>query len=416
MMKVYIETYGCAANKSDSEIMAGILLDKGYELVFDEKEAEYIIVNTCGVKKQSEDRILGRLQQLAKTDKKVIVAGCLTKIDIEKIKSKIPNYHAIIDPYSVDKIDLAIKEGGIIFSEKPPEKSNLPKYSFNNVISIIQIGEGCLSACSFCATKLARGRAVSFRPSTILNSIKEAVAKGYKEIWLTSQDNSCYGKDIGTNLAELMMAISKIEGKFFVRVGMMNPLHIKSFLNELIEAYKSDKFFKFLHIPVQSGSNDVLKHMRRGYKVEDFVYYVNRFREEIPNITISTDIIVGYPTETEEDFRKTVKLLKKVKPDVVNLSRFTPRKGTLAASLKQLDAETINKRSKKVHKLVRKILEKKNKRWVGWRGEVLIDEKNEKNVTIGRNIFYKPIIVSGNLGEFKEVEIVKSFANFFIGK
>ncbi len=414
-MKVYIETYGCAANKSDSEIMAGILIERGYEITFNEEEADYIVVNTCGVKKQSEDRILKRLQDLAKTNKKIIIAGCLPRINIEKVKSKIPNYHALMDTYSIDKIDLAVQKGGIIFSEKPPEKPCLPKYSFSNVISIIQIGEGCLSACSFCATKFARGKAVSFKPTTILKSIEEAVAKGYKEIWLTSQDNSCYGKDINTNLAELMMAISKIKGKFWVRVGMMNPLHIKPFLDELIEAYKSEKFFKFLHLPVQSGSNEVLRHMRRGYRVEDFVFFVNRFREEIPDITISTDIIVGYPTEREKDFRKTVSLLKKVKPDVVNLSRFTARKGTIAASLKQLDSKIVNERSKKVHEIVRKILEKKNKRWVGWKGEVLIDEKT-KNITIGRNIFYKPIIVSGNLGEFREIEIIKSFANFFIGK
>jgi threonylcarbamoyladenosine tRNA methylthiotransferase CDKAL1 len=414
-MKVYIETYGCSANKSDSEIMAGILLEKGYEIVFDENQADYIILNTCGVKKQTEDRILRRLQDLSKTGKKVIVAGCLTKIDLQKIKSKIPNFHALLDPYSIDKIDFAIEKGGMIFSEKPLEKTLLPKYSFNQVISIVQILEGCLSACTFCATKFARGRAKSFRPSTIINSIKDSVNKGYKEIWLTSQDNSCYGKDINTNLAELMNGISKIKGKFWVRVGMMNPLHIKPFLGELIEAYKSDKFFKFLHLPVQSGSNEVLKHMRRGYKVDDFIFYVKRFREEIPEITISTDIIVGYPTERERDFRDTTKLLKKVKPDVVNLSRFTPRKGTIASTLKQLDPKIVNKRSEQVHKLIRKILENKNKKWVGWKGEALIDEK-ANNITTARNIFYKPIIVSGNLGDFIQVEITKSFANYLIGK
>ncbi len=414
-MKVYIETYGCAANKSDSEIIAGVLLKKGYEITFDENQADYIIVNTCGVKKQTEDRILRRLQQLSRSNKKIIVAGCLTKIDVEKIKSKIPNYHALTDPHSIHRIDEAVEKGGIIFSEKPPEKPQLPKYSFNNVISIVQILEGCLSACTFCGTKLARGRATSYRPSTIINSIKEAVRNGYKEIWLTSQDNSCYGKDIGTNLAELMNGISKINGKFWIRVGMMNPLHIRPFLDDLIEAYKNEKFFKFLHLPVQSGSDRILKDMRRGYKIDDFIYYVNRFREEIEDITISTDIIVGYPTEKNSDFKKTVLLLKKLKPDVVNLSRFTPRKGTLAAKLKPLDQKIVNKRSEYIHNLMRKILEKKNKKWVGWKGEVLIDEKNKK-ITTARNIFYKPIIVSGNLGEFRQTEITKAFANYFMGK
>ncbi|MEM5799569.1 MAG: tRNA (N(6)-L-threonylcarbamoyladenosine(37)-C(2))-methylthiotransferase [Candidatus Aenigmatarchaeota archaeon] len=414
-MKVYIETYGCSANKSDSEIMAGILMLKGYEIVFDQSQADYIIINTCGVKKQTEDRILRRLQELSKTNKKIIVAGCLTRIDSEKIKSKIQNYYALIDPYSIDKIDIALEKGGLIFSEKTSEKPLLPKYSFNNVISIVQILEGCLSSCTFCGTKLARGIATSFRPSTIINSIKNSVDKGYKEIWLTSQDNSCYGKDIGTNLVELMKGISRIKGKFWVRIGMMNPLHIRPFLDDLIDAFKNEKFFKFLHIPVQSGSDKILRDMRRGYRVEDFIFYVKRFREEIENITISTDIIVGYPTEREIDFKATVKLIKKVKPDVVNLSRFTPRKGTLAAQLKQLEPKIVNKRSQKLHKIVRKILEKKNKKWIGWKGEALIDEKN-KNITTARNIYYKPIIISGNFGEFRQVEITKSFANYFVGK
>jgi len=414
-MKVYIETYGCAANKADSEIMLGILSSKGYEIVSSQNEADCIIVNTCGVKKQTEDRILRRLQALSKENKKVVVAGCLTKIDLEKIKSKIPNFYALTDPYSIDKIDAVVEKGGVFFSEKPPEKPSLPKFSYNKVISIVQILEGCLSACTFCGTKLARGRAVSFRPSSIINSVKSAVSEGYKEIWLTSQDNSCYGKDIGTNLAELMNGISKIKGKFWVRVGMMNPLHIKPFLDDLINAYKNEKFFKFLHLPVQSGSNDVLKDMRRGYKVEDFLFYVDRFREEIDDITISTDIIVGYPTEKNSDFQKTVSLIKKAKPDVVNLSRFTPRKGTIAAQLKQLDPKIVNKRSEKVHKLVRKILERKNQKWLGWKGEILIDEKT-RNITTGRNIYYKPIIAFGNLGEFRQVEITKAFANYFVGK
>ncbi|MBU5690189.1 MAG: tRNA (N(6)-L-threonylcarbamoyladenosine(37)-C(2))-methylthiotransferase [Candidatus Aenigmatarchaeota archaeon] len=413
-MKIYIETYGCAANKSDSEIMAGLLLSNGHEIETNIQNSDMVIINTCGVKKSSEDRILKRLIDLSKTNKKVIVAGCLTRINLEKIKQKIPNFYGIIDPHSIHMINTVVERGGILFSDKPAEKPALPKYNFNNVISIVQILEGCLSACTFCGTKLARGRAISYRPSTIINSIKEDVRKGYKEIWLTSQDNSCYGKDIGVNLSELMNSIAKIEGKFFVRVGMMNPLHIKSYLDDLIDSFKNEKFFKFLHIPVQSGSNEVLKHMRRGYTVEDFVFYVKRFREEIPDITISTDIIVGYPTEKQKDFRKTVSLVKKIKPDVVNLSRFTPRNGTIAAKLEQLDQKIINKRSSEIHFLIRKILEKKNKKWVGWEGEVLIDEKNK--VTTSRNIYYKPIIVDGNLGEFAKIKITKSFANYFIGK
>lgn len=420
MAKIYVETYGCAANKSDSEIMMGILERDGHE-ISDMKDSDFILINTCGVKKATEDRILNRLRILSKTNKKILIAGCLTKIDLEKIKRSAPNFAAMIDPQSIHKISSIVEkiENGydklIEFSTLSPDKPILPKHSINETISIIQILEGCLSACTFCGTRIARGRAVSYRPSSILCSVKEAVSNGYKEIWLTSQDNSCYGKDIDTNLANLMRGISEIEGKFFVRVGMMNPLHLKPFLDDLIEIYKNEKFFKFLHLPIQSGSDKVLKDMRRGYKVKDFLYYVERFRESIPDITLSTDIIVGFPTESESDFNKTISLIKKVKPDVLNISRFSPRKGTLAAKMERLNPKIVNRRSAKLYKIIKKLQAKKNKKWIGWKGEVLIDEKGKKNF-LSRNIFYKPIVTDGKIGEFKNLRVTNACATYLVGE
>jgi len=420
MKKFYLETYGCSANKSDSEIIFGILEKNGYEHSnFD--EAEIVIINTCGVKKATEDRILNRLRILSKTNKKIVVAGCLPKINLEKIKKALPNFSAIVDPQSIHKIPEILEkiksgEKGIVnFSKKSPEKPLLPKHSFNKVISIVQILEGCLSKCSYCGTKLARGDLMSYKPSSILESVSNDVKNGFKEIWLTSQDNSCYGKDIGTNFANLLQCVSKIKGKFFVRAGMMNPLHIKNFLDDLIDAYKDEKIFKFLHLPVQSGSNKVLKDMRRGYKVEDFLFYIKKFREEIPEITISTDIIVGFPTETEVDFNKTVSLIKKIKPAVVNISRFSPRKGTPAAEMKMLKPEIVNKRSAKIHNIVKKIQARENEKWLGWKGEVLIDEIGKKNM-LSRNLFYKPIVTRGVLGKFRKVKIIETYATYLIGK
>lgn len=420
MARIYVETYGCAANKSDSEIMMGILEKDGYE-ISDLENSDFVLVNTCGVKKATEDRVLNRLRILSKTNKKILVAGCLTKIDLEKIKRSAPNFAAIIDPQSIHNISTIVQKienghNGIMeFSKLPPDKPLLPKHSINKTISIIQILEGCNSACTFCGTKLARGRAVSYRPSSILYSVKEAITNGCKEIWLTSQDNSCYGKDIDTNLANLMKGVSEIEGKFFVRVGMMNPLHLKPFLDDLIEIYKHEKFFKFLHLPVQSGSDKVLKDMRRGYRAKDFLYYVNRFREEIPDITLSTDVIVGFPTENESDFAKTVSLIKKVKPDVLNISRFSPRKGTLAAKMERLKPKIVNKRSAKLHNMIKRLQAKQNKKWIGWKGEVLIDELSTKSL-ISRNIFYKPIVTEGKFGEFKNLKVTEAYATYLVGK
>ncbi|HIE14939.1 TPA: radical SAM protein, partial [Candidatus Bathyarchaeota archaeon] len=212
--------------------------------------------------------------------------------------------------------------------------------------------------------------------------------------------------------------ICKIKGNFFVRVGMMNPQWVKLILDDLIEVYKNEKIFKFLHLPLESGSDDILKLMNRGYKVEDFLEIVERFREEIPSLTLSTDIIVGFPSESNRDFEATVKIIKEVKPDVVNLSKFGPKPGTKAAKLKQLDPQIIKKRSRELHDLIKTVRLQCNRKWVGWGGEVLIDERG-KDGFIARNFAYKPIVIpaSKNLfGEFVKVKIVKAKSNYLVGR
>lgn len=425
MNRIFIETYGCPANKNDSEIMLGLLSQRGFEFTtFD--EADYILINTCGVKSATEEKIIHRLKQLSETDKKIIVAGCLTKINLERIKNVIPNFFAAIDPQSVHMIGDVIDRANngeshlVHFSKESEQKPVLPKKSFNSLISIIQLSEGCLSNCSFCATKLARGDLVSFRPQLIRDQIEKGLKSGFREFHLTSEDSGAYGRDLDVNLADLIQSIDRIPGKFFVRIGMMNPLHFKTTveLKELIDSYESEKVFKFLHLCVQSGSDRILNLMKRGYKVKDFLKYVKEFRGEIPQLTLSTDIIVGYPTETGPDFKKTVDLIEKVKPDVVNISKFGARPGTKASKSEQLDRKTVNKRSSELYRLVKKTGLEKNKEWIGWKGEVLVDKKVDDGF-FGRNFAYKPIFISTEekiFGKFLEVEISDAAKNFLIAK
>ncbi|MEM4245459.1 MAG: radical SAM protein, partial [Candidatus Nanoarchaeia archaeon] len=180
----------------------------------------------------------------------------------------------------------------------------------------------------------------------ILGEVKKAVKEGCTIIKLTAEDTGCWGKDIDEKLPDLLGEILKTEGNFKIRLGMMNPNHAIEFLDELIKIYNNPKMIKFIHIPVQSGSNKVIKDMKRDYKVEDFKKIVKRFRKEVRGINIATDIIAGYPTETEEDFKKTLELIKEVKPEVLNISKFAPRPKTEAAKLKQLRTEIIKERSK----------------------------------------------------------------------
>jgi len=423
--RVYIETYGCSANKSDSEIMAGLLKEFSFEIVNSIDLADIAIINTCIVKTPTAKRMERRIREIYSSNKPLIVAGCMAKAEPERIRKLAPKA-SIVTPDAIEKIADAVKrtlngEKVIVDSERG-EKVLLPRIPFNKIISIVQISSGCLSACAFCETRIARGMLKSYMPSSIIERIKEDVKNGFKEFWITSQDNACYGFDIGTNLAELLSAIVKIEGKFFVRVGMMNPVHLirrRELLEKLVQVFKNEKIFKFVHLPVQSGSNKVLRDMNRGHTIEEFLEVVDFFKKEIPEITIETDIIVGYPTETEEDFEKTINLLKTLEPDVVNISRFFPRPKTPAEKLKQLPIEVVNERSRRVHELVREVTLKRNKRYLGKSLEVFVDEIGKDNSYIGRTMNYKPVVIKTDediLGKVVRVEIVDAKSNFLIGR
>lgn len=422
--KIYIETYGCASNRADSQAMAGLLKQAGYEIVSDRSNADYMLVNSCAVKSTTEEKIIHELRELSKAGKKIIVAGCLTKVNPERIRKAVPDFAAMLEPRSVHKIAEALNEiengseNVVKESELPEQKPALPRFSFSKVVDVIKLSEGCLSSCSFCATKLARGSLYSYRPDAIRDAVKRGLHEGHKEFHLASEDSSAYGRDIGTNLPELISSITRMDGNFFVRVGMMNPLHFRKVeIGEIIEAYKNEKVFKFLHLCVQSGSNSVLRIMKRGYDAEDFVYYIERFREEIPDITLWTDIIVGHPGETEEDFQTTLELLEKTEPDVTNISAYGVRSGTLSAKMKQLTTEVKKERTQTISKLVDKIRLERNEKWIGWQGKALIDEFKKGNF-IARNYAYKPIAIKGDfeLGQMIDVKIVGAEKTCLIGE
>ncbi len=421
MKLVYAENYGCAANKFDFEIMLGILKAGGYILSSDPTNTDVILINTCGVKKPTEDRIIQRIRRLSRLNKPLIISGCLPRINPEAIRKAAPNFAAMLDPRSVDRVADAVRyalNGGkrkIFFSDAVPPKLEQPMLRLSEVIEVIAISEGCLGDCAYCCVRFARGSLHSFPQEDIVKKVKRAVSEGFREVWLTSQDSGAYGIDINTNLAELLNECSKIPGKFMIRVGMMNPNHALRILPELIEAFKNEKVFNFLHLPVQSGDNDVLKRMNRRYTVEDFKKVVEAFRREIPDLTLSTDIICGFPGEDSEAFENTINLLKEVKPDIVNVSRFFPRPGTPAEKMEQLDVKLVKSRSRRVSEVARSISLERNRRWIGWEGEVLIDEKGKGYSWIGRNFAYKPIVVKSRenlIGRFLKVRVVKAFSTY----
>jgi threonylcarbamoyladenosine tRNA methylthiotransferase CDKAL1 len=421
----YLETYGCAANQSDSEIMAGLLSRAGWSVLTDKKtahQADVLILNTCTVKAPTERRALFRIEELSKLRKPLIVAGCLAQTQPEKIREISPDAsivgtHAITGMAKFATRALAgarIEELG-----EGDEKICLPKIRRNPVVDIVQISEGCSGHCSFCGTKAARGDLSSYPIKSIVKALGAAKAAGCREFWLTSQDCGAYGLDIGANLAHLLNEITeKVKGKYFVRVGMANPTYVKACVDELIEAYKDPRVFKFLHIPAQSGSDKVLKDMARGHTAADVIDIVDKFRKSFPQIQIWTDIIVGYPTETEDDFLASIRLINEIKPDYVNVSRFGARPGTAAAALRPLSTEILKERSRRMSTVCRAVALERNRRWLGWSGPVLIDEFNcEKRSWIGRNVAYKPVVLKTRqmLGDVVDVKITAA-RNTLLGR
>ena len=421
----YIENYGCTANKFDLEIILAHLKQAGYEVTHDSKRADIILVNTCGVKKPTEDRVIAKLLFFGKLNKPLIITGCLPKINMDAIHKAAPNFSAMLGPQSLDKIPLAIRsaENGernkVFVSEKRILKLKQPKIRLNPVIEIISISEGCTGACTYCCVRFARGTLHSYPRETIIERVSKAVSEGVKEVWMTSQDSGAYGRDIGTNLAELLRECCRVEGKFRIRVGMMNPNHALSMLPELIHAYQEEKIFKFLHLPVQSGDNKTLKRMNRYYTVSEFKKIVHSFREEIPEVTLSTDVICGFPGESPEDFERTLHLIEEVQPDIVNISKFFSRPNTLAERMEQLDARDVKNRSRRLARLVNAVLVKRNRSWWNWKGEILVDEKGKGNSLVGRNFAYKPIVIHTKepvLGRFIRVKVIKTFRTYLEGE
>jgi MiaB-like tRNA modifying enzyme len=399
-VKVFVKSFGCSTNLADGEVLAGCLAEAGYQIVNSTLAAEVLIFNTCAVKGPTENRMIEILKRVP-ANKKLIVAGCLPLINFERLCREV-RFDGVVGPAAGDAIVNVVRrvlDGEKVLALKGAVNAkpslNLPHIRLNPVIGIIPISYGCLGSCAYCCVVFARGHLRSYSIKEIVERVKADLAHGVREFWLTSQDTACYGRDIDTNLAQLVEAVCAIEEDFKVRVGMMTPNMALDIFEDLVEAYKDEKVFKFVHLPVQSGDDHVLEKMRRFYTVADFKRIVNAFRTVFPKMTIATDIICGFPGEDEKAFERTLQLIEDVKPDIVNISKFFTRPRTLAASMHDaVPFSEIKRRSAMLNCLTSKIALERNREWVGWEGEILIDEVGKvAGSWIGRNFAYKPIVV-----------------------
>jgi len=272
-----------------------------------------------------------------------------------------------------------------------------------------------MGKCTYCCARFARGKLQSYPIEFIKREVKEAINDGCVEIQFTAQDTAAYGNDIECSLPELIKKVTEIPGKFKLRIGMLHPKNIND-IDELIECFKHEKIYKFLHIPVQSGSDIILKDMNRGHTITEFKKIIKKFKKEIPEISIATDIIVGYPTETEEDFDNTLNIIHDIKPDFIHISKYKHRPNTLSSKLPEIGYNEMKKRSKALNELKRDILLENNNKEIGKTCEVLIIEKGKKGGYIGRNNSYKPVIISkGTIGCFHKVRINEATATYLKG-
>jgi len=407
-MKFYIKTFGCTANFGNSQDAAEALQEMGHT-PSPLEEADVVIVNTCAVTEKTERRILRRLRSLQ--GDRLHIAGCLQ----------------VALPESVDSIRCRKRLGMLNRSAAAEIADHYPSADRASSMStsprqdlcgIINISEGCTGGCSYCIVRKARGGLVSRQPEDVMEAARKLVHSGCVEIQLAAQDTAAYGMDIGTCLPDLLGMMQTLQGNFMVRIGMMNPDTARLHLAGLIEALRSPRVFKFLHIPLQSGSDRVLKNMGRRYSSRDFLDLVKDLRSSFPDLSINTDIIVGFPGETEGDFLQTQDLIKHVQPDKVNVTRFSRRPGTAAAKLYDMPDRIKKERSRALTRLWLEIAAQRNLRYVGEDLAALVTERGRGHTMKARAANYQGIVVEGDahLGACIKVKITGSNPFYISGR
>uniref|UniRef100_A0A1Q3F360 tRNA-t(6)A37 methylthiotransferase n=1 Tax=Culex tarsalis TaxID=7177 RepID=A0A1Q3F360_CULTA len=419
--RIYMKTWGCAHNSSDSEYMAGQLASYGYNITTDKADANLWLLNSCTVKNPSEDTFRNEILAAEKLGKHVVLAGCVPQA---APKSEYMQGLSIVGVQQLDRVTEVVEETlkghsvRLLQSKKVNGKKvagpnlALPKVRKNPLIEIIPINSGCLNACTYCKTKFARADLVSYPVEEIIERATQVFQEGVCEIWLTSEDTGTYGRDIGSSLPELLWKLVQvIPDNCRLRLGMTNPPYILEHLDEMAKILAHPKVYSFLHVPVQSGSDTVLGDMKREYCRADFERICDFLKRKVPGITIATDIICGFPTETEADFEQTMSLCAKYEFPSLFINQFYPRPGTPAAKMQRIPPDQVKTRTKRLTDLFYGYEPYVKKYTIGDRQTVLVTEiSHDKKHYVGHNKFYEQILLPMDkplLGKLVEVRIVK---------
>lgn len=408
-MKYYVESYGCTMNYGEGTQLSERMSEMGYLETESAEEADIVILNTCTVVEATEKKMVKRMTDLRNLGKEVIVTGCMAEVQQGRIAVRLPG-SLVIPPKNYS--DFSERVGTRYGCWHPLDHKETP------VSAILPIAQGCLGACTYCITRFARGKLMSYPEEELVEDFRKKVDGGAKEILITSQDTACYGTDSGTNLAVLLKNMLEKQGDYKVRIGMMNPNRIPPILDELLEVFEDSRVYRFLHIPLQSGSDRILESMGRSHSAAEYLALVEKIRSAYPDMSISTDMIAGFPGEAEEDHRMSIDVLKKLKADTVNITRFSSRPGTKAAEMKQLNGRIIKERSAELTDVKTKVCLENNRKTVGNRYRILVTEKGKDGSAIARTDSYRPVGIAEGLpvGTFAEVEITGCRSTHLIGK
>ncbi|CUN58539.1 tRNA (N6-isopentenyl adenosine(37)-C2)-methylthiotransferase MiaB [Clostridium sp. NSJ-49] len=435
-LKYYIETWGCQMNEEDSEKLSGMLKNIGYSRTENKEEAGIILFNTCCVRENAENKVFGNLGQLKALKKKnpdliIGICGCMMQQEgmADKILSTFPYVNIVFGTHNAYKFPEylnRVKTEGVqikeIFNKEEEIVEGLPIDRKSDVKAFVTIMYGCNNFCTYCIVPYVRGRERSRKSEDILNEVKELVKAGYKEITLLGQNVNSYGKglDEDINFAKLLRMINEVEGLERVRFMTSHP---KDLTDDVILAIKEcDKLCEQIHLPVQSGSNNILKKMNRHYTREYYMELVNKIKKEIPGVSLTTDIIVGFPGETEEDFLETLELVKEVGYSAAFTFIYSRRNNTPAdMMLNQVDDADKHHRFDRLVKAVNDNVIKLNKEFENQVVEVLVEgmSKNDETKFSGRTRNGRLVNFEGEnvkIGDLVNVEITRAQPFSLLGK
>ena len=407
-MRYFVETYGCTMNFGEGRQLSEDMASLGYEPADSADDADIVVLNTCTVVETTEKRMLSRISELKRQGKRIVVTGCMAQVQPKRIRIRLPDSPIVrFEEYGRFR-DIVSESFGC---------QGTPIVLDTGTDAILPIAQGCLGRCSYCITKFARGDLRSYPADDLLRRYDSFLEGGAREILITAQDTSSYGRDIDTDLPALIRSMLEREGDYRIRLGMTNPDSLARVSQGILELMDDERMYRFVHIPVQSGSDAVLGRMRRRYTVSQFMELVDELRSGCPDISIATDMICGFPGETDEDHAKSVELIRELRADTVNITRFSARPGTDAASMEQVHGRISAERSAELTRVKNETELDVNSAMVGRRYRALATERGKEG-TIVRTGNYRPVVIREDvpLGTFLDVEVTENRPTYLLGR